>query len=150
MNFAPLVVLLCCGVKYDRETVVVEPRSGFARASLIFLHGLGDSARNVAAVAQQRLRSELPNTRFVFPNAPRRPITINGGARMAAWYDIDSLEGLMQGRDDVRGFNASASIMLRLARAQLRSGVARVALGGFSQGAYLPVGWEKDTGIQGY
>ena len=59
--------------------------------SVIWLHGLGADGHDFAPIVPELLRADWPGIRFVFPHAPVRPVTINGGVPMRAWYDIRSL-----------------------------------------------------------
>ena len=72
--------------------------------------------------------------KFLFPHAPERPITINGGMRMRAWYDIKSLD--FESRADLEGVKESAEQVEQLIKAQIESGIKaeRIVLAGFSQG----------------
>ena len=65
--------------------VILEPEQGPADAAVIWMHGLGASGHDFVDVPPLM---NLPRARFVFPHAPVRPVTINGGYRMRAWYDI--------------------------------------------------------------
>ncbi len=116
--------------------VVIDP-PGTPRASVIWLHGLGADAYDfVPIVRELRLPSEL-GLRFVFPNAPERPVTINGGHVMPAWFDLVHAD-LSQAIDHA-GIAASAQQLLALADAERARGVApeRVLLAGFSQGGVV-------------
>src|ERR1700691_867926 len=61
-------------------------------AAVLWLHGLGADAHDFEPIVPELVRPGERAWRFVFPNAPLRPISINGGARMRAWYDIRSLD----------------------------------------------------------
>lgn len=103
-----------------------------AELSIIWLHGLGaDGSDFVPIVDELRLPC---GTRFVFPHAPRRPITINGGMVMRGWYDIAGFDA--RAPIDRDGLSASIEfahtlVMRELARGQRRD---RIVLAGFSQG----------------
>src|SRR5256714_10850428 len=101
-------------------------------ASIIWLHGLGADGNDFAPIVPE-LRLPKTAIRFVFPHAPVRPVTINGGMRMRAWYDI--ADGANR-REDERGVRASqASIETLIARERERGTKAeRLVLAGFSQG----------------
>ena len=71
------------------ETIELGPEPGEARASVIWLHGLGASGDDFVPVVPQLRR---PDLRFIFPHAPIQPVTINMGMRMRSWYDIRSLD----------------------------------------------------------
>ena len=104
-------------------------------ASIIWLHGLGADGNNFAPIVPE-LRLPKTAIRFVFPHAPVRPVTINGGMRMRAWYDI--ADGANR-REDERGVRASqASIETLIARERERGTKAeRLVLAGFSQGGAI-------------
>jgi phospholipase/carboxylesterase len=101
----------------------------------VWLHGLGADGHDFEPVVP-RLR--LPGVRFVFPHAPARPVTINGGFVMPAWYDILSLER-REDREDARDIAVSAGQIEALLRREVERGVpsSRVVLAGFSQGAAM-------------
>jgi phospholipase/carboxylesterase len=113
----------------------VEVSSGAEpRGSVIWLHGLGADGHDFEPIVPElRLPSDLP-LRFIFPHAPVRPVTINGGMEMRAWYDILSLDG--DGRSEESSVRESAQALLDLVAAEVDSGVApaRIVLAGFSQG----------------
>lgn len=113
--------------------VEIEP-SQTANCSIIWLHGLGADGNDFAAlVPQLRLPSEC-QVRFVFPNAPKLPVTINGGMVMPAWYDI--LELSMDRKVDSEQLCRSAEQVRALIGREIERGVAsrRILLAGFSQG----------------
>ena len=68
-------------------TTTIEPKNQ-ATGSIIWLHGLGASGDDFAPVVPHM---QLPDIRFIFPHAPIRPVTVNGGVEMPAWFDILSL-----------------------------------------------------------
>ena len=113
--------------------VEIEPQQP-AVASVIWLHGLGASGHDFEPVVPELgLPADLP-TRFVFPHAPQIPVTINGGIRMPAWYDIKSLE---LGRTvDKEQLVASAQAVGALVEQEIERGVKseRIVIAGFSQG----------------
>ena len=106
-------------------------------ATVIWLHGLGADGYDFEPIVPELDLPATPAVRFVFPHAPMRPITINGGAVMRGWYDVLSLEGVR--REDDAGVRASqASVEELLAREALRGvPAARVVLAGFSQGGAI-------------
>jgi phospholipase/carboxylesterase len=104
------------------------------KASVIWLHGLGADGHDFEPVVPElQLPPELP-LRFVFPHAPVRPVTLNGGAPMRAWFDIVKI-GVNQPRD-VAGMLASKEAVEELIARENSRGVptARIVLAGFSQG----------------
>jgi phospholipase/carboxylesterase len=105
-------------------------------AAVIWLHGLGADGHDFEPVVPQlRLPREL-RVRFVFPHAPVRPVTINLGMAMRAWYDILQLGG---GREDEAGIRASQALLEALIERERGRGVParRVVLAGFSQGGAI-------------
>ena len=106
-------------------------------ASVIWLHGLGADGNDfVPIVAELRLPS-APAVRFIFPHAPVRPVTINNGFRMRAWYDIASAD--LNNRADLVGVRQSeAQIGALIAREKSRGVTpAKIVLAGFSQGGAI-------------
>ncbi len=99
--------------------------------SVIWLHGLGADGNDFVPVAEAL---SLPGMRFIFPHAPIRPVTLNGGYRMRAWYDIYSLD-LKSGEDREGMLDTQQRISEFIAREKER-GIAsdHVLLAGFSQG----------------
>lgn len=121
---------------FQGETVEVEPR-GAASGSVVWLHGLGADGHDFEAlVPELRLPPDLP-LRFVFPHAPVRPVTINGGMAMRAWYDIRSLD--RDGPQDEEGIRESADTLRALIEREQARGLPseRIAVAGFSQGGAI-------------
>jgi len=116
--------------------VVVEPPEP-ATAAVVWLHGLGADGHDFEPVAAELGRAGLRGVRYVFPHAPVRPVTINGGMAMRAWYDITESE--LDRRADEAGVRASAGIARALVDEQIAHGIAaeRIALAGFSQGGAI-------------
>ena len=105
--------------------------------SVIWLHGLGADGHDFEPIVPElRLPSSLP-LRFVFPHAPVRPVTVNGGMSMRAWYDIVSLDA--EGRSDEAGVRESSAFLLGLVEQELSRGIepGRIVLAGFSQGGAI-------------
>jgi phospholipase/carboxylesterase len=104
-------------------------------ASVIWLHGLGADGNDFAAIVPE-LRLPKAAIRFVFPHAPVRPVTINGGMRMRAWYDIT--DGANR-REDERGVRASQVLIEALIGREKERGTkaGRLVLAGFSQGGAI-------------
>ena len=107
--------------------------------SVLWLHGLGADGNDFAPIVPELLvrdgsRRGWPALRFVFPHAPVRAVTINGGARMRAWYDI--LEMNLANRADEAGVDASVrQVEALIAREEARGiPASRILLAGFSQG----------------
>jgi phospholipase/carboxylesterase len=115
------------------ETVEAGARE-HARASVIWLHGLGADGYDFQPIVPELRLPADASVRFVFPHAPVRPVTLNGGMHMRAWYDLYGLgEGFPQ---DVDGLRQSAGQVRALVRRETERGVdaRRIVLAGFSQG----------------
>ena len=117
------------------ETVTVEtgPNPTF---TIIWMHGLGADGHDFEPLVPELIERNLPALRFVFPHAPVRPVTINQGMRMRAWYDIVQLGG---GREDEPGIRASQQQLEGLIEREGARGIlpGRVVLAGFSQGGAI-------------
>lgn len=117
------------------ETLELEPAQP-ATASVIWMHGLGADAKDFYQVPSELgLPADL-HIRYVFPNAPQIPVTVNGGMVMRAWYDIDALASRNQ---DEKGIRQSAGLINELVQRENDRGIpsARVVLAGFSQGGAM-------------
>jgi phospholipase/carboxylesterase len=116
----------------------IEIETGAApRAAVIWLHGLGADGHDFEPIVPELVDSGWPPLRFVFPHAPVRPITINGGMPMRAWYDISGLE--IAQRQDEAGIRTSIGLLDELIERECARGVpsARIVLAGFSQGGAI-------------
>jgi len=119
------------------ETVEVEPRAP-ADAAVLWLHGLGADGHDFEPlVPELGLSGASPAVRFVFPHAPVRPVTINGGHRMRAWYDIAGFD--RRAPQDEAGIRESAEGIAALLRRERGRGIPaeRLVLAGFSQGGAM-------------
>ncbi|MGA9332925.1 MAG: carboxylesterase [Rudaea sp.] len=105
--------------------------------AVIWLHGLGADGNDFAPIVPELVDRSWPALRFVFPHAPTRPITINGGMSMRAWYDISGLE-IAQLQDE-RGIRASIGLLEELIEREAARGIApeNILLAGFSQGGAI-------------
>jgi phospholipase/carboxylesterase len=116
----------------------LEMQSGDAPgASLIVLHGLGADGHDFVPIAQELDLRAVGGARFVFPHAPMRPVTMNGGYVMRAWYDI---AGTPQARrEDEAGLRESQALIEALIERERQRGVpaSRIVLMGFSQGCAM-------------
>jgi phospholipase/carboxylesterase len=119
------------------ETIEIETQlkpGSTPDAAVIWLHGLGADGNDFVPVVPELVRRGERAWRFVFPHAPPRPVTINGGMRMRAWYDIVSLDRAAV--EDEAGFRATDLAVTELIAHQLERGIpaSRIVLAGFSQG----------------
>jgi phospholipase/carboxylesterase len=111
----------------------VEINSGAnPQASVIWLHGLGADGHDFEPIVAE-LELEQP-VRFVFPHAPVRPVTINQGMRMRAWYDILQFG---PGPEDETGVRASQKLVEAMIAAEKERGIRQIVLAGFSQGGAI-------------
>ncbi|MGH8225467.1 MAG: alpha/beta hydrolase [Gammaproteobacteria bacterium] len=117
----------------DSGCVEIEP-AGEAAASVIWLHGLGADGHDFEPIVPELgLPANLP-VRFVFPHAPVRPVTLNGGMPMRAWFDIARLD--FEGAWDEAGVAQSVTRVEELIAHEETRGVlrSRIVIAGFSQG----------------
>jgi phospholipase/carboxylesterase len=117
------------------ETIEIETRPKPSH-SVIWLHGLGADGNDFVPIVQQLKLPKL-GIRFVFPHAPMRPVTINGGFVMRAWYDIVA-QDLAQRADEAGIRHSQGAIDALIAKEAVRGMPAsRVVLAGFSQGGVI-------------
>lgn len=107
------------------------------RTTLIVLHGLGADGHDFVPICGELDLRALGAVRYVFPHAPERPVTINGGYVMRAWYDILGTD--LVRREDEAGLRESQAAIAALVDRERRRGVAaqRIVLMGFSQGCAM-------------
>lgn len=105
--------------------------------SVVWLHGLGADGNDFVPIVPELLRPDWPAIRFVFPHAPMRAVTINGGMTMRAWYDIRDMD--LSNRADAEGVAESVAQVEGLIAREVERGVppSRVLLAGFSQGGAI-------------
>jgi len=103
-------------------------------AAIIWMHGLGADGHDFEPIVPELGMPATPAVRFVFPHAPVQAVTINGGARMRAWYDVTG-----DGRQDAPGIRASQARVEALIARERARGIApdAIALAGFSQGGAI-------------
>jgi phospholipase/carboxylesterase len=122
--------------KSTLATVEVEtgPRPA---GSVIWLHGLGADGHDFEPAVPALVGAGAAALRFVFPHAPVRAVTLNGGARMRAWYDILGFDRHVA--QDESGVRASDTAIRALIRRENERGIAteRIVLAGFSQGGAM-------------
>ncbi|MFC5581406.1 alpha/beta hydrolase [Rhodanobacter terrae] len=107
------------------------------RYSIIWLHGLGADGNDFAPIVPELVDPAWPPLRFVFPHAPVRPVTINNGLSMRAWYDIAAFD--LHARQDEAGMRASIGEVETLIARERGRGVPseHILLAGFSQGGAI-------------
>jgi phospholipase/carboxylesterase len=104
------------------------------KASIIWLHGLGADGHDFEPIVPELGLPKSTAVRFIFPHAPVRPVTINGGARMRAWYDVTP-----DGQQDAGGIRVSQAHVEALIAREHTRGIAAgaIVLAGFSQGGAM-------------
>lgn len=120
----------------ELDAIIIETQQQ-PDAAVIWLHGLGADGNDFVPIVEQL---QLPSDyaiRFIFPNAPLRPITINQGYQMPGWYDVSSLSIVEQ--EDEAGIRESSAILKQLCESQEASGIdaGRIVVAGFSQGGAI-------------
>lgn len=117
-----------------------------ADACVIFLHGLGANGFDLMNVVPALHLPATHRIRFIFPHAPHQAVTLNGGIKIPAWYDITGLT--LADREDFSGLEQSRYQIDALIEQQIQQGIAaeRIMLGGFSQGGALAIA----TTLQSY
>jgi phospholipase/carboxylesterase len=122
-----------------------------SRWTVLWLHGLGADGHDFAPIVPELVRSDWPALRFVFPHAPQRAVTINGGMRMRAWYDIRNVD--FANRADEAGIAESVAQVQALIDREAARGIpaSRVLLAGFSQGGAvtLAAGLRREVPLAG-
>lgn len=105
-------------------------------ASVIWMHGLGADGHDFEPIVPELGLPGALQVRFIFPHAPVRPVTLNMGMAMRAWYDIIEIGG---GREDGEGLRASQAAIEQLIAAEVARGIpaSRIVLAGFSQGGAI-------------
>jgi phospholipase/carboxylesterase len=118
------------------ETIEVSSGAN-PQGSVIWLHGLGADGHDFEPVVPQLALENRLSLRFVFPHAPFRPVTINAGMTMRAWYDVLSLE--RGGPQDEEGIRESGRLLEMLIERERERGMPceNIVLAGFSQGGAI-------------
>lgn len=118
------------------DAVVLAPTTA-ATASVIWLHGLGADGFDFVPIVSELRLPEALQIRFVFPHAKQRPVTINNGFVMRAWYDITGFGP--QSAEDALGIREAAEVVNRYVAAETAAGIdaARIVIAGFSQGGAI-------------
>lgn len=117
----------------DHDAVLI-PAPGTHTATVIWLHGLGADGNDFVPIVPHLGLAPDHGLKFLFPNAPVRPVTLNMGMEMRAWYDIKELSA--EGREDAEGMAESAKRIEGIIADERDAGIepGRIVLAGFSQG----------------
>ena len=118
------------------DAIIINPPQP-ATASVIWLHGLGANGHDFEPIVSELPKNITCYTRFIFPHAPSRPITINGGMIMPGWYDIFGMD--LTAQQDVQGIRESEKLVCHYLAQEIQQGIAsqRIILAGFSQGGAI-------------
>jgi phospholipase/carboxylesterase len=124
------------------QTIEVHP-DGDAKASVIVLHGLGADGTDFLPFADEIDLAKVGPVRWLLPRAPVRPVTVNNGYRMRAWYDIYEFGAQAKSpREDDAGLRESFAAVHALIDREVARGVPvhKIVLAGFSQGCAITLG----------
>jgi len=122
---------------------VIKETSDNVTASIIWMHGLGSDGYDFADIIPELGLPQNAGIRFIFPHAPVKPISINGGHRMRAWCDLAFMEdGVtydLEENPDIKGVEESSKLVVELIDAEIAKGISseRILLIGFSQGGMM-------------
>lgn len=115
--------------------IIIQP-TGEHFATVVWLHGLGADGNDFAPIVPELRLPVKNNTRFIFPHAPRRRITINGGMMMRGWYDVRAMDLTVE--EDAAGIEASAELLTGILDQEADAvGSERIVFAGFSQGGAM-------------
>jgi len=121
------------------ESIEIETAPNPA-AAVIWMHGLGADGNDFAPIVPELALGSLPAVRFIFPHAPMRPVTLNNGQVMRAWYDVSfgDLEGRSRQADE-KGVRTSQAAIGKLIARENKRGIAsrQIVVAGFSQGGAI-------------
>jgi len=118
----------------QNQHIELNHGQGQPQHAIIWLHGLGASANDFPPIVPELGLDSGRAIRFIFPQAPDRPITVNGGMRMPGWYDIKGMD--IADKQDAVGMSESQNLLESLIRIQIEAGIPanNIIIAGFSQG----------------
>jgi predicted esterase len=134
------------------KMIIIQPTKKHS-ASVISLHGLGNNAENQRTICQP-LAEKFPHIKFIIPQAPAIPVSMNGGWRMPAWYNIKgNPRDIMNLKEDEKGLLSSVSQIKKIIQQEVDSGISpqKIMVVGHSQGASvaLAIGLTSDCRLAG-
>lgn len=140
--YAALFFLVCISILFQNanaktmqnNTIELVHGQGEPTHAVIWLHGLGATANDFPPIVPELGLDKRLTVRFIFPQAPDRPITINGGMRMPGWYDIKGTS--IDDKQDAAGMAESQATLNQLIKSQIEAGLPskHIIVAGFSQG----------------
>lgn len=121
----------------NEEAPIIIEAAGVHRASVIWLHGLGADGHDFEPIVPELNLEPALGVRFIFPHAPQRPVTINGGLTMRAWYDVKSPD--LTQMEDEAAIRESGRLLQEWIDAEIAHGVSsdKIVAAGFSQGGAI-------------
>jgi phospholipase/carboxylesterase len=123
-------------MSFEQDAVIIEAKSEH-KASVIWLHGLGADGHDFESIVPELNLSDDLGIKFIFPNAPIRPVTINGGMPMRAWYDVKSPN--LREIEDIESIEESHELIKQYIDEEIAAGINtnKIILAGFSQGGAI-------------
>jgi phospholipase/carboxylesterase len=123
-------------MSFEQDAVIIEARNEH-KASVIWLHGLGADGHDFESIVPELQLDNDLGIKFIFPNAPIRPVTINGGMQMRAWYDVKSAN--LREMEDIESITESSMLINDYIDAEIKAGIGtdKIILAGFSQGGAI-------------
>jgi len=120
----------------QQDAIIIEPKATH-KASVVWLHGLGADGHDFEPIVPELGLPDDLGIRFIFPNAPKRPVTINGGMSMRAWYDVKSPN--LRDQEDTESIIESSNLINNFINAEIEAGIEsnKIILAGFSQGGAI-------------
>ncbi len=137
-------------MSFKQDAVIVEPGDTHL-ASIIWLHGLGADGHDFEPIVPELGLAASIGIRFIFPNAPVMPVTVNGGMSMRAWYDVRSAN--LREFEDETSILASSELVGKYLQHEIDAGIPanKIILAGFSQGGAIALhcGLRFNRGLAG-
>jgi phospholipase/carboxylesterase len=123
-------------MSFEQDAIVIEPRDTH-KASVIWLHGLGADGHDFEPIVPELGLADELGIRFIFPNAPKRPVTMNGGMTMRAWYDVKAAN--LRDQEDSESIIESSNLINHYINTEIEVGIEsnKIILAGFSQGGAI-------------
>lgn len=123
-------------MSFEQDAVIIDASSEH-KVSVIWLHGFGADGHDFESIVPEMNLDDELGIKFIFPNAPVRPVTINNGMAMRAWYDVKSPN--LRELEDVESITESDKLITQYIDAEITAGISanKIILAGFSQGGAI-------------